>query len=167
MRKWLALVVLCVGSSAWAIEIPDEYDVLSIFPGSVAFQYGTWIDLPKSGIVKQVQFLRGGKVKAKYVNETEQRVKPDIIIWVLNKDGIIIWEGTDAWLMSSMDPEDEYEQSWSCAFHIDPKFAFSKWAQYAWDLEPRFILVVGSKYAYKKLMKRTLERVVQLNQTQR
>jgi len=141
----------------------ERYDFRTVFPAAVDFQYGKWIRLADSGIVKSVYFAHGGSAKIKYLNDTTQRVKPDIVVWVLNKDGVVLWEQTDSWLMDSMEPEGSHENGARYRFAIDESLAFSKWARFAWDLKPRYILAVGSKYSYDKLMKRTMDEVRRLN----
>ncbi|GEM_PF-5638610 len=152
---------------AEAAKAAEQYDVLSALPGSVEFAYDRAIRMSSCGILKQLTFHKSGSVEAHYRNDTDQRVKPDVLVWVLNKDGVILWGGEDSWLVDSLEPGQEDDKEWSYQFAIDPRFAFSQWARRpgAWDLRPRYVLAVGSKYALEKLVKRVEQQVTALAQS--
>jgi len=140
-----------------------SYDLKALYPSAVDFGYGKWIDLPDAGIVKQVHFSRDGRAKIRCLNETTQRVDPDIVVWVLNRDGVVLWGAKGSWPMGSVEPGSTQEKDTSYRFAIDKSLAFSKWARLGWDLRPRYILAVGSKRSYDKLMERTMDEVRRLS----
>ncbi len=141
-----------------------EYDVVKVFPDAVKFQYDRRIELLGSGIVKEVRFSRArGKIELSYLNGTDQRVKPDVTVWVLNKDGVVLYKFTDVWVFSSVDPQQRHNVTKGFEFKIPEELVFSRWARVGWDREPAYIIAVGSKYACEKLLYRTTSELDRLN----
>lgn len=115
--------------------------------------------------MKRVTFTGGvpPRLTVRYVNDTVQRVKPDVIVWVLNKDGVVLYKYTDEWLVYSLDPGEEKEKADRCAFMMPGALVFSRWARIGWDTRPAWILAVGSKYSYDKLIEKTTAELERLN----
>jgi len=145
-------------------RLADGFDVLEVFPEARRFVWDSPIGLENSGIVKRAVFT-GPPVwlTVIYVNDTVQRVKPDVIVWVLNKDGVVLHTYTDTWLISSLLPGEEKEKRAPCSFAMPESLVFSRWARMGWDIEPAYVVAVGSKYSYDKLMERTKAEIERLN----
>ncbi len=177
LNRYLCSVVIATifaglpltAAGAKPAEIQDEYNVLSIFPTAVEFQYDRWTSIKGADIVKEVYFSSKDKqARVKYLNDTEQRIKPDVIIWVLNKDGVVLNKFADSWILKTMSPGEKCERRWKYSLKpnidISDELAFSRWARSIWDAKPGYIMAVGSKYAYDKLIEKTKKEIKKCTQ---
>lgn len=84
-------------------------------------------------------------------NPTEDRIKPDVQVMLLNRDGVIVLEHSESWLIDTLD----FEQSHTIDLHEHTEFpaslVFSKWGQIGWDITPLYALCVGSRTSYERL----------------
>lgn len=138
-----------------------DYNPQAVFPEAVPFAYGAWLSLNR-GLVSQIKFTSTAAY-ARYENASAQRVKPDVIIWLLNSDGVVLEKLTDTWLFESIKPGQSYQQSWSFFCSMPEELVFSKWARVAWDPNPAYVIVAGSKSAYDELLSRARTEIKRLN----
>lgn len=111
------------------------------------------------GLVKSIDLRdtrRDRRSEAKYKriylrNLTHDKVKPDVQVLILNKDGVIVFKHSESWLINTLD----YNQSKTVYVDKQIQFpsslVFSKWALLGWDIKPKYALCVGSKTAYDRL----------------
>lgn len=82
------------------------------------------------------------------LNPTQDKVKPDVNIFILNKDGVIIFEYSDSWSVDALDFNQSQTIDVISQFAFPGSLAFSKWAVIGWDISPAYALCVGSKTTY-------------------
>lgn len=145
-----------------AADAAEIYSVRRVFPEAVPFKYGAWLRVEGSDLVRQVKFSQG-RAEAVYANRSEQRIKPNVTIWVLNRDGVVLDKLEDSWLIDSMGPGESHEKSWDLFPHMPEALVFSKWAHLGWDDRPAYVLVTGSKYDCDRLLNRTRAELERLN----
>ena len=101
------------------------------------------------GVVHSLNLTNG---RLQLLNPSDNRVKPDFKILVLNRDGVILWEHEESWLWKSPDYEERYSVDAEVALKFPAReLAFSRWARYGWDMTPHYLLCLGSKGGLDRL----------------
>ena len=99
-------------------------------------------------------------------NATDHRVKPDLWIFILNKDGVILLEHRESWLFKSLDYQEDHKVTFGEKLHFPARpLVFSRWAQWGWDMTPRFALCLGSKTGLSQI-KEALQKEMEVIQHQ-
>jgi len=132
---------------------------LSVLTNAVKFQLNAPISPKNSGIVESVVFRSSGQAEMTLFNQSEMRVKPYFVIWVFNKNWLVIHRHFDAWLFDSIDPYKKRPEIWGYAFDIKEDLLFFRYLSRPVDLEPAYVLVAGSKYSHDKIIKQLKETI--------
>ncbi|MFH0965101.1 MAG: hypothetical protein V2A58_13970 [Planctomycetota bacterium] len=181
-RAMLAGLIIAVLAVLPAIPgEPAPYDIRALLPGIKPYVEGAPIVFERSGIVKEVIFTNSAPVvfdrsgipkgaiptltrdsrtvtgRILLRNDGQDRVKPDVRLFILNKDGVVLDRYVDEWLVSSLSPEEEYRAEFTLLLRMPDDFAFSRWASEGWDERPVWVFAAGSTYTWEKLREKAAE----------
>jgi hypothetical protein len=99
------------------------------------------------------------------LNPTEDKVKPDVHIFVLNRDGVVILEHRENWRWDTLDFNKTYTCGTKKRFEFPEALVFSKWGAIGWDIEPAYVLCVGSKTSYDNLVEQIVSQLRNIRET--
>lgn len=137
------------------------YDIKTLLPEAIPLLFEQTIQIPNSTIVESILF--SNRVTISYRNKSDMRIKPNIMAYVLNKDGVIIGSFRDSWSFQSLAPGQQEQVETSVYLHVPDELVFSRWAPFAYDKKPAWLLVAGSSKAFDELVERTTNTVRSLN----
>jgi hypothetical protein len=171
---------LCVGSKASYDQLKNDclheaerlranvssnldlpYEIKDILPEVQPFSFEVAIPISRSQIVESVIFSQFSetKVRIRYLNRGAMRVKPNVMGYVFNKDGVILGSFEDSWLFSSLAPGEREEVSVSISFQVPDEFVFSRWATCVYDEKPAWFLFAASSKQFDELVERSASRL--------
>lgn len=102
-----------------------------------------------TGIVDSIDLV-GKKLVLR--NTMHDRVKPDLKVLVLNRDGVILLSHSENWLIDSLDFNQTHTAKITAPLCFPPSLVFSRWAVLAWDAVPKYAVAVGSKTSYDAML---------------
>jgi len=126
----LGLVLLC--NVAFGQTVKDN------FPNAVEFYYSE-LDI-KKGVVKSIEFDKY-KCNLTLKNTYDSKKDVDLLILVLNDDGVILWHETEYWLVSSIEPGQKFVKDWDFKPALPVALEFSKYSKM--DLTPTWVVVLS------------------------
>jgi hypothetical protein len=131
-----------------------DYSLSEIIPEVV--RYGRTIDTSKlSDVVAGVSFSTAGGCTIHYNNRTPVRIKPDVAIYVFNKDGVILSTLKDSWSFSSLDPGEKDDESVGGTISFpSEEMMFSRWSNVCFDDRPAWVWFAGSQVAVNNMRSR-------------
>lgn len=153
-----AMVFLLIGNIHSHAGTNDNGGIfLNVLTNAVKFQLNTPLSPKNSGIIKSVVFKSSGQAEMTLYNNSEMRVKPYFVVWVFNKNWLVIHRHFDAWLFDSIDPYKKRPETWGYAFNVSEDLLFFRYLSRPLDLKPAYVLAAGSKYAHDKIIKQLKE----------
>lgn len=152
--------------------VPDEstlHDRVQALTRNVNLKKDIDAQLPVSAIVKSksviitnlakiniqsgiVDYIDLSNKKLYLHNRTRDRVKPDLHVLILNKDGVILLSHSESWAFNTLD-YGKYNVSEIMGRLTFPRsLIYSRWAVLGWDITPKYAMVVGSRISYNELL---------------
>ena len=107
------------------------------------------------GVVRSISMVKTGNThmceEILLHNPTEDKVKPDFHVIIMNRDGVIIFTHAENWLLQTIGPHESHRVRVRESMEFPRSLAFSKWALLGWDIAPAYALCAGSKTSYDQL----------------
>jgi hypothetical protein len=106
-------------------------------------------DIPvNKGVLERIDLV-GGRLYLR--NLTNDKVKPDVGVLILNADGVIILQHWETWLLLTLKPNESYVAHFPREIRFPESLVFSKWGALGWNIVPKYALCVGSRAEFDRL----------------
>lgn len=133
MKRFLGMVI----GLALICNVSYAQGVKEQFPNAMEFAYSE-LDINK-GVIKSIEFDKY-KCNLTLKNTDDSKKDVDVMVLVLNEDGVILWQKTEYWLMSSLEPGQKYTADWDFKPSIPVELEFSKYASIS--SAPKWVVVL-------------------------
>jgi len=120
-------------SSAYSLEAEQEFRPM----GGLPFK-NEEIDV-NSGVVQRVEFDTK-KCNLTLKNRGTSKASVDVSVYVLNKDGVIIWSVKEKWAFDTLDVGAKFAKDYDISFGMPDAISMSKYAT-SFDSTPKWIVV--------------------------
>jgi len=91
------------------------------------------------GIVQRVEFTRT-KMNLTLKNATSSRQNVDVHVYVLNKDGVVIFAQHEKWILDTLDVDAKFAKDYNFLPEMPESLQFSIYVK-SFDLTPKWILI--------------------------
>ena len=136
MRIFIALaLVFCSSLSLFEEEIEFSKDFMP--KGAIPFKYDE-IDVDV-GLVQRVEFSTR-KCNLTLKNRGVNPANVDVSVYVLNKDGVILWMVQEHWLLDKIDSGAKFAKDYDLRLSMPESISMSKYAA-TFDPTPKWLVV--------------------------
>ena len=91
------------------------------------------------GIVQRVEFTRT-KMNLTLKNATSSRQNVDVHVYVLNRDGVVIFAHYEKWILDTLDVDAKFAKDYNFLPEMPESLQFSIYVK-SFDLTPKWILI--------------------------
>ena len=144
LSLWL-FVILFVHASVCNGQAQNH--VQRLFPDAIPFQAQKQPQPINENVVKSIT-IGADEISILYSNDSGVPVKPNLMIWVMNDDGVILDKLRDSWTFFTLKPGATKEKSFKISPSIDERLRFSQ--SFKWDEKPSWIVVFPTREGIDK-----------------